>query len=159
MMFSAVRLVVPVVLALSVEAATAEVPDRIAPLITAMGMDQILEIMSEEGHDYGDTIESDLFPDQGGAGWEMDLGRIYDPDTMATVMGEEMSDTMDDTALADAIEFFTSGTGTRIVELEIGARRALLDPEVEEAAEAAAAAAAEKTAKYYFSYVRSSGLP
>jgi hypothetical protein len=47
-------------------------------LFRALGMPQIIEVMREEGVEYGETIRTDLLQGQGGARWSATVSDIYD---------------------------------------------------------------------------------
>jgi Uncharacterized protein conserved in bacteria (DUF2059) len=110
-----------------------------AGLFDALGMPAIIEVMREEGIDYGETIRADLLAGQGGSGWTETVSGIYDTDSMRRMMLEGFEARMDGVALDPLMAFFESELGRRIVEHEAEARRALLSDDVEEAAKAAAA--------------------
>jgi hypothetical protein len=107
-------------------------------LFDALGMPEIIEVMREEGVDYGETIRADLLGGQGGAGWTETVAGIYDVESMRREMLEGFEARLDGVALEPLLAFFESERGQRIVALEVDARRALLSDEVEEAAKAAA---------------------
>jgi hypothetical protein len=110
-----------------------------AGLFDALGMPAIIEVMREEGIDYGETIRTDLLAGQGGNGWTETVAGIYDVDYMRRMMLEGFEARMDGVALDPLMAFFESELGRRIVAHEVDARRALLSEDVEEAAKAAAA--------------------
>ncbi|MCU0856260.1 MAG: DUF2059 domain-containing protein [Rhodobacteraceae bacterium] len=110
-----------------------------AALFDALGMPEIIEVMRDEGIDYGETIRADLLGGQGGNGWTRTVAGIYDTDAMRREMLEGFESRLDGVALDSLMEFFGSERGQRIVALEVEARRSLLSEEVEEAAKAAAA--------------------
>lgn len=109
-------------------------------LFDAMGLPRILEIMRDEGLSYGESIEEDLFPGRGGAGWTAAVGRIYATDRMEDEMRADFEAGLTDTDLDPLIAFFDSERGQRIVEVEISARRAIMDEDIEDAAREAGAA-------------------
>jgi hypothetical protein len=109
---------------------------RIAALTDTMRMGDIIEVMRQEGLDYGITLSAEMFPGKGGAQWDAMVSLIYNTDTMrkrfeagllTALQGAE-----DDLGAIEA--FFGSEQGQTILKLEIEARRALLDQEVEDAA-------------------------
>lgn len=107
-------------------------------LFRALGMPQIIEVMREEGVDYGETIRSDLLMGQGGAGWRAFVSEVYDAPAMESEMLAGFEARLEGVDLDPLIEFFESDRGRRIIDLEVSARRALLDDGVEEAAKATA---------------------
>lgn len=105
---------------------------RVAELAAAMRLSELVGIMHQEGIAYGAEMEQEMFPGRGGDRWLAAVGTIYDSgrmlDTLTATLEEEL--TQDD--LGVLIGFFTAPEGALVVEREIAARRALLDPEAEE---------------------------
>jgi hypothetical protein len=108
-------------------------------LFSALGMPEIIEVMREEGLGYGESIRTDLLGGRGGAGWAATVSDIYDAGRMREQMLDGFESRLEGVDLDPLFAFFESERGRRIVELEVGARRALLDDDIEAAAEAAAA--------------------
>lgn len=123
---------------LSVQAtATAENSGRILQLSKTLQISAILAVMREEGLDYGTTLEPELFPGKGGAGWVAQVSRIYDVAAMQIRFDDALVAALahEDATSLDVMEgFFGSARGQRILMLEIEARRALLDEDTEDAA-------------------------
>jgi hypothetical protein len=116
---------------------TGEAAKPVLRLSKTLQIGAILEVMREEGLDYGTTLEPDLFPGKGGAGWMAQVSRIYDVAAMQAQFDAALVAALaaEDAAALDAMEgFFGSDRGQRILMLEIEARRALLDEATEEAA-------------------------
>jgi hypothetical protein len=129
------RLLLAVLLVLAPLGAQAASPAE--ALLRAVGIVEILDIMREEGLVHARDLEAEMFPDSGGAAWEQAAGRIYDSAAMYRRLAEDFEGRLDAAEIAEVSDFFTSPLGRRIVELETAARRALLDPAVEEAGERA----------------------
>ncbi len=110
-----------------------QVPDA-ARLSEVLRLPELMEIMQGEGVAYGAELEADLFPGKGGDDWLATVKRIYAPDRLMPVFEQVFAAELEGTDTAAMLAFFESGTGARAVELEIAARRALLDEGVEEAA-------------------------
>lgn len=111
----------------------------VARLIATMQIDQVIELLRVEGVDYGKSIEDEMFPDAGGAGWAATVARIYDPVAMKAGFAGKLADELGGkTAEVAGMEaFFGSDLGQRVLKLELEARRALLDDDTEAAAELA----------------------
>lgn len=106
-------------------------------LIDALGVYDILEIMSAEGVAYADTLEADMFPGRGGPAWSAMVARIYAVDRLvADFEANWPRDGLTEADVAALTAFFDSGAGRRLIEGEIAARRRIMDPDVEEAANA-----------------------
>ncbi|SFP62046.1 DUF2059 domain-containing protein [Tranquillimonas alkanivorans] len=114
--------------------ATAQEPYEIEALYEALRIPDVLAIMREEGLEYGDELEAELFPRKGGAAWEALVSNLYGVDAMDELVTQVFTDEMQGTDVAPLVEFFASERGRQIVELELEARRALLDESVDEAA-------------------------
>lgn len=118
-------------------------------LFDALAMPQIIEIMREEGINYGQTIGQDLFSGAPSSEWAATVEMIYEYDRMEGTIRADFVEALDGVDVAPMLAFFTSEQGQQIIGLEVSARRALLDDAVEEASkEAAARAASEDTERY-----------
>jgi uncharacterized protein DUF2059 len=114
------------------EAATIE------ELSQALQIRQVAEILAAEGTAYGDTIESNMFPGRGGAGWDGIVEQIYVAETMADKLNQGLAQGLAQVDLDPLVHFFGSDMGRRIITLELSARDAFRDAEIEEAATEAA---------------------
>jgi hypothetical protein len=112
---------------------------KVLALTDVLKMDEILSVMRDEGLEYGKTLEDDMFPGRGGDAWRAQVARIYDPALLRqefdAALVAELSGAADQ--LDQIVDFFGSDRGQAILGLEIEARRALLDPSVEDAAKVA----------------------
>lgn len=106
---------------------------RIAELLR---MDEAMEVLREEGIAYGEDLQAELLGGAGGARWDRMVELIYDPVTLRRRFDRAFARELpaDSPETAAIAEFLGSDRGQRIVVLEIEARRALLDPAVEDAA-------------------------
>jgi len=121
---------------LSVLPLQAAAPERLDDLMAALRFDEVAQVIALEGAGYGDTLRDEMFPRGDAARWGDLVARIYDPDRMAQMMQEQLSDHLADQDLAPMIAFYGSEPARQIVELELAARRALLDDAVDDAADA-----------------------
>lgn len=108
----------------------------VGALSETLKMDEIFEVMLEEGVDYGASIEEEMFPGRGGAEWLDRVRTIYAVGPMRSRFEERLLTELagDEAALEAALQFYGSARGQRIVDLELAARRALLDEAAQEAA-------------------------
>ncbi|MEQ8292757.1 MAG: DUF2059 domain-containing protein [Roseovarius sp.] len=104
-------------------------------LLRALRVGDTVEIMREEGLAYADSLAQEMMPDAVPSGWQATVERIYDTGKMRNLVEERMAQGLDGVDLAPLNAFFTSDLGAEVVELELSAREAFLDPEVEEAAQ------------------------
>lgn len=128
------RAALAVFMLLTLPALPALADDRMDRLFDALQVDDVMQVMAEEGDAYAAVIASDLFPEGGGAQWERDVARIYDVARMRALMENGFGAGLSDATYDRVLQFYESDLGRRVTELELSARRALLDKEVEAAA-------------------------
>lgn len=113
----------------------AEEAPELRALFSDIGLYRVIEIMSAEGLDGAADIEADMFPGQGGSAWPAVVANIYAADRMVSVFERAVPrDRMTPEVVAELQAFYDSDLGQRVAAGEIAARRAFLDPGVEEAA-------------------------
>lgn len=112
----------------------------ISRLGEVMQLDELFEVLREEGLAYGVALESEMFPGGGGPGWAAAVSEINDGRRLRARFNNALRVTLvsDPQSLAEIVDFFGSDLGSRILTLEIDARRAFLDTAAEEAAQVAA---------------------
>ena len=103
-------------------------------LLQALRVGDTVEIMREEGLAYSQSLARDMMPEADPARWQATVERIYDTGKMRNLVEERMAQGLEGVDLAPLNAFFTSDLGAEVVELELSAREAFLDPEVEDAA-------------------------
>ncbi len=129
--------------------APAQSAAQIDQVYQALALDEMVEIMREEGLEYGDQIAADLFSGRATAEWTDRVEAIYDAEDMADDLRQGLAEQLQGVDVAPMIGFFESEPGRSFVKLEASARRALLDEAVEQAAqETAAAAMADRTPRF-----------
>lgn len=111
--------------------ARAQAPAGLDTLLDALALPDLVAIMREEGLAYGEDLEEEMFPGRGGDRWDAAVAQIYDGGRMEAELRGALAEEIQGTDLDPLIAFFTSAMGARVVSLELSARRALLDPEVE----------------------------
>ncbi|KUF11408.1 DUF2059 domain-containing protein [Pseudoponticoccus marisrubri] len=108
--------------------------DPVDDLMEALQIDEMIVVMREEGLAYGAELGADMFPGTAGARWQSVLEDIYDTDKMKAVVEAGFTEVMEGTETAPLTAYFASETGTRVVSLELDARRAMIEDTVEQAA-------------------------
>ncbi|MBN9886572.1 DUF2059 domain-containing protein [Salipiger abyssi] len=114
--------------------AAADPENPAAALLDALGLPKIVQIMREEGMDYGREMAADLLPGGVTPAWEESVSTIYDTDVMEDIVRSQFAESFGETDATPLLNFFTGETGSRIVEVELSARRAMVDDDVEAAA-------------------------
>jgi hypothetical protein len=126
-------------------------PAEFDALLDAMATRDLLRIVRQEGVAQAAVLEADMFPGRGGERWTDMVSGIYDIDRIGDVLRTEIASVLSPEHIAPALAFFRSGTGGRVVGLELSAREAMLEPSVEDAARenflAAAAGTSERLAQ------------
>jgi len=118
-------------------------------LFQAMQLPQIIAVMREEGLGYGQELADQMFPGGAPADWADAVSTIYDADRMTAEVQAAFDDALAGQDLTALVAFFTTEPGATIISLEVSARGAMLDDEVEAAAkEIAAVAIADATPRY-----------
>ncbi len=114
---------------------------KIDTLFEALGLPEMLSIMQEEGQTYGMTIAQDMFPSGDSESWAAAVAQIYDPEMMYEEVRGAFGEALEGDDIDAMLAFYTSAPGETIIELEVSARRALLDDAVEAASKDNAAIA------------------
>ena len=114
-----------------------DIPPEHEALMDVLQMDRVVSIMRAEGVQQGEALAEDLFPNRGEAGWRVSVERIYDEGLMRQRLRDGISDALEGEDVGAMTAFFTSDPGERIVELELDAREAMSEEDVEEAARGA----------------------
>ncbi len=112
--------------------ARAQVAPEITQLAQALGLAEIVDVMRDEGLVYGAELADNMFPGRANDTWSRTVSTIYDRDRMQQMLTEGFAQSIRGSDIAALTAFFQSPLGTRIVTLEVSARRALLDKSVEQ---------------------------
>lgn len=140
------RLALALLLAFAAPVA-AETPASPAPATVSvetlgkvLNLDALFEVLREEGIAYGKELEADMFPGGGGPAWDEAIARIYDIPELRGRFDAALAASIasDPEVVAEILAYFSAEPGARILDLEIEARRAFLDPAAEDAARVAA---------------------
>jgi hypothetical protein len=118
-------------------------------LLEALGMQEMMQIMRDEGLAYGKTIGTDML--QGGVTpqWNVAVSAIYDVEMMYEEVRGAFEEALEGDDIDAMLDFYTSEPGVSIINLEVSARRALLDEAVDAASkENAALAMMDATPRY-----------
>jgi hypothetical protein len=119
--------------------------DDARAIFEGLQLPAIIAVMAREGAVHGENLAESVFPSESvPAEWEEVVASIYDAERMESAIFEAFAAELagDDTAAMR--DFFIDGPGAEFARLELAAREAMLDEDVEAAArEAAAMAMAE----------------
>ncbi|WP_103335996.1 DUF2059 domain-containing protein [Pseudotabrizicola formosa] len=112
---------------------------RVSALTDTLMMADVMAVMRDEGLKYGQTLATEMFPDKAGAQWDAVVALIYDSATMRSRFDAALEQSLAGAGadLDQIEEFFGSDLGQTVLRLEVEARRALMDEDVEDAAKLA----------------------
>lgn len=110
-------------------------------LFAALGMPELLQIMRIEGLEHGTEIAVQVFGERGHPSWDGVVSTIYATEFMTQEIRAAFDEELQGCDVDAMLSFFTTGLGQTIISLEVSARRAMLDPSVDEAAKEAVALA------------------
>lgn len=100
-------------------------------LAELLRLDEVIAVLQDEGLTYGAELDQDMLDGQGGAFWEEEVARIYQTDRITDAVTSALADHMTDQHRIKAAAFFDTALGQRILSLEIAARIAMADGDIE----------------------------
>ncbi|PCD76952.1 DUF2059 domain-containing protein [Pseudothioclava arenosa] len=113
-------------------------PGQVAQLLH---VERLFAILGRESEDYASDLGAEFLGNGADPGWHDEVRRIHDPARLQSAFEAVLADELKDDPLPEITRFLSSETGQRMIDLELDAREALLDPRVEAAAEGALEAA------------------
>lgn len=117
-------------------------------LIDAMGIPDLISAFVTEGASAGQSIDEGYLNGQGGDIWADTVRRVYDPARIEAELRTVMSAQLAPDVAEQALLFFESDLGERVIALEVQARQAFLDKTVEEAAKSSPSARGDAVTDY-----------
>jgi len=108
--------------------------DGVDQLARALKLEEVAEILRDEGLRYGASIDTDVLAGQGGAHFASVVSEIYTKERIMSVLRNGLAEHMDAAQLREGAAFFDSDLGQTIIALENSARRAFADVTIEDAA-------------------------
>lgn len=115
-------------------AAQADDEGDVTRLIDLLGFRETVEIMREEGLNYGAEVGQEMLPEADTSAWQSTVARIYDADKMLALLAEDFRSELRNADLAPMLSYFGGAEGREIMRLELEARRSFLTDEAEAAA-------------------------
>ncbi|WP_319823832.1 DUF2059 domain-containing protein [Thalassovita sp.] len=104
-----------------------------ARLVSLLRLEEVVQIMQQEGLDQGRDLGASMLQESGGAAWERRLQLLYDVPRMTDQAVAGVTSRIPDQDCGAMLAFFDTPLGQQIVEGEISVRRAFLDSAVEDA--------------------------
>lgn len=106
-------------------------------LARVLKLNEVVDILHEEGLDYADSIENEMLPGGGGAFWEQIILQLYDKAAMEQALAATLATDMTPAQISESLAFFDTEQGQTILSFENAARAAMSDPDIEDIARAA----------------------
>jgi len=103
-------------------------------LARVLRIDDLAQALHQEGIDHAQSLEAEMLGGRGGAHWSRQVAGIYDADRIAGAIRDVLTDDLGEDEAIQTIAFFDSPLGQEILSLEIAARVAMRDADVEAAA-------------------------
>jgi hypothetical protein len=100
-------------------------------ILDALRMQQLLQVMQQEAVAASTDMAAQMVPEPGVAAFRTRVTAINDPDRLVEAMAEDFSEELSPEDIDAILTFLNSEQGSRIVGLELSAREALLDPDIE----------------------------
>ena len=126
--------ILAVCLAVLPQMAFSATSEELDQLYRALLAPDLMEILNEEGRVQSQELQDEMFPGRSTAAWQATTSGIYGTDTMTQVFRDRFDTELAETDIVPLLTFLESGQGVRIMQLEVDARRALMDDSVDEAA-------------------------
>jgi hypothetical protein len=108
----------------------------------ALELPAVIDVMSREGDAHGEELAAQLFPGLGApSDWTGRIAEIYAPRRMEEAVLDSLEASLEGADLDAMLAFFGAEPGRSLMQLELSAREAMLEEDVEQAAREAAAVA------------------
>lgn len=107
---------------------------RMTVLMDVLRITEVVGILRDEGFTYAETLDNDMLDGQGGTFWQAQVDQIYNVEIITEQIRQALEQGLTEADVDAALAFFSTDAATRIIDLENAARRAMKDPDVEEAA-------------------------
>lgn len=102
-------------------------------VLDLVGFAEIVEIMRLEGLADGQSIPQDIMGYEGSSNWDAELQRIYDTESLLAELETSFVEAFDWRFAEESIAFLETPAWQDALSLEVSARKAMLEPGVEEA--------------------------
>ena len=107
---------------------------RAQVLMDVLRIDEVAVILQAEGVEYAETINQDMLGGQGGAGWQLQVDAIYNPQRLTETLRAHLEAEVQGDMREEVIRFFATEPGAQVIKLENAARAAIGNEDIEDAA-------------------------
>lgn len=108
---------------------------RMSVLVDVLKLAEVAQILVQEDHAYAQELDQDMLDGKGGAAWQVQVDAILDEARMVEQVRRALAARLQGQLLEDAITFYASELGGRIIQFENTGRIAFADPDIETAAQ------------------------
>ena len=109
---------------------------RLEPLIKAMQLKEVMGAIRKEGVQYGRNLGEQMLQGRGGDEWRALVATIYDENRIWDTFYPRLSAELQNQEIGDMLDFWQTDIAKQAVGLEISARLAFMDKDIEETARA-----------------------
>jgi hypothetical protein len=107
---------------------------RMSVLVDVLKLAEVANILVQEDQAYAQELNEDMLDGKGGAAWQLQVDAILNEARMVEQVRGALEARLEGKLLEDAIAFYASDLGTRIIQFENTGRLAFSDPDIEDAA-------------------------
>lgn len=125
-------------LTLIVQALSARAEHAVDRLVDAMGVPALIQSFAQDGIDGTKDLDEAFLAGQGGDVFYETARKLYAPDRLESELRLSLAEQIDRKTAERALLFFESELGRKIVDLEVQARQAMVDPSLKATAIGAA---------------------
>ena len=118
-----------ILLVTTASAALAEA--RMTVLVDVLRLREAVLILRNEGLTSAEALNQEMLLGRGGAGWQLQVEGIYDPDRMVETVRSALTKGLTEAEVEEITRFYASDLGQKVVTLENSAREAMQDADVE----------------------------
>jgi hypothetical protein len=117
------------ILAVWVSAVGANAQAQLSIAMDQLKVAELIDIMRIEGADYAETLNVEMLNGQGGSVWANQVDGIYNAQRMSEVVRAGLAKLSED-HLRQINQFYASETGSKVMDLEVAGRLALMQDDL-----------------------------
>ena len=111
----------------------AQAPRGSDAILDALQTETLLEVLQDEAVEAGTVLAGEMMPGRAAEGWAQTVERINAPARTGPILKARFAGALEGRHAGAILEYLSAPLGQRIVGLELSAREALRDPEVQQA--------------------------
>lgn len=107
-------------------------PDSARKLAEILRLGEAVTLIRDEGRAFGLSLDDEMLEGRGGALWQDRVGSIYATARIEDSVTTALQSNMTEAEIQQAISFFDTSDGHEILQLELSARKAMADSDIED---------------------------